>query len=216
MLGAVQGAQIRLAIPDANHCPGIAAPKPASHSSEKRAMRPFPIRVRVDITEKAQCPHPPPRTEGSGSFFQKVEERWHGRRANRLPPRRKRSATPRRYTGYVPVFRPMSPASMRPAVTEGLEQFANTSRLCTARAAERGRGSQPAITFSTFFSYEAGTLAQYPRAARRASRFSAITGVMLGGPSRPAALFSTRAGVDGVAFNGQGVVGHRSDRFRLT
>src|SRR5437660_8169455 len=49
--GAVHGAQIRLAIPDANHCPRIAAR--CQHSVHEEACHAaVPVRVRVDITEK--------------------------------------------------------------------------------------------------------------------------------------------------------------------
>src|SRR5258708_3691746 len=49
--GAVQGAQIRLAIPDANHRPRIAA-RSQHNVHQKTRHATVPIRVRVDITQK--------------------------------------------------------------------------------------------------------------------------------------------------------------------
>jgi hypothetical protein len=48
--GAVQRAQIRLAIDDANHCPRIAARSQHDIHEEPRHAA-VPIRVRVDVTE---------------------------------------------------------------------------------------------------------------------------------------------------------------------
>jgi hypothetical protein len=96
--GAVQGAQIRLAIPDANHRPRITAR--SQHNIHQKARHAaVPVRVWVDITEKPVSQHRSHRR--LGFFFQKVEERRHGV-AHRLPPRRN-VARPAQIYGYVPV-----------------------------------------------------------------------------------------------------------------
>jgi hypothetical protein len=96
--GAVHRAQIRLAIPDANHRPRIAS-RSQHHIHQKARHATVPIRVRVDITEKPVSQH---RTHRRlGLFFQKIEERRH-RIPHRLPPRRN-VARPAQIHRYIPV-----------------------------------------------------------------------------------------------------------------
>jgi len=92
----------------------------------------------------------------------------------------------------------------------GLKTIRDTSRCAQPAQARRGLCGDH---FSPLLFSPDWNACQYPRAARASRFLSAITGVMLG---VPVALphFLNEGRIDGVAFDGQRVVGNRSDRFR--
>src|SRR6266705_3005669 len=170
--GAVQGAQIRLAIPDANHRPRIAAR--SQHSIHQKARHAaVPIRVWVDITEKPMPQHCSHRRLGFS--FQKVEERRHGV-AHRLPPRRN-VARPAQIHGYVPISG-QCPRFDQASCDGGLEQFAIP---VVVHSTHKRGGVLTGDHFLYSFFHELERLPVSPR--REGVAISAITSVMLGVPT---------------------------------